>query len=89
MLALLCQITRLLQLRVQKSIILLKEVSAGINSIGSFSDGGTANVITLTEAHRFLNGESVRVIGETGQIPDGLESKHRLFCYHKWTYYKY
>ena len=31
------------------------------------------NVITLESAHNFINGESVRVIGETGQIPDGLE----------------
>jgi hypothetical protein len=46
---------------------------AGINSIGTNSDGGTANVITLESAHNFINGETVRVIGETGQIPDGLE----------------
>jgi len=54
--------------------------AAGINSIGSFSDGGTANVITLTEAHNFINGESVRVIGETGQIPDGLEANTVYFA---------
>ena len=47
---------------------------SGINSIGANSDGGTANVITLERAHNFINGETVRVIGETGQIPDGLES---------------
>ena len=58
----------------------VKRSVAGINSIGAFSDGGTANVITLTEAHRFLNGESVRVIGETGQIPDGLESNTVYFA---------
>ena len=46
---------------------------AGINSIGTNSDGNTANVITLESAHNFINGETVRVIGETGQIPDGLE----------------
>jgi len=45
---------------------------AGINSIGQYSDGSKTNQITLTEAHNFLNGESVRVIGDTGQIPDGL-----------------
>ena len=28
----------------------------GINSIGSYSDGGNANVITLSAAHSFLNG---------------------------------
>lgn len=52
----------------------------GINSIGSYSDGGNANVITLTEAHRFINGESIRVIGDTGQIPDGLESNTVYFA---------
>ena len=63
----------------EKSFTVKRSV-AGINSIGSFSDGGTANVITLTEAHRFLNGESVRVIGETGQIPDGLEANTVYFA---------
>ena len=63
----------------EKSYTVRRSV-AGINSIGSFSDGGTANVITLTEAHRFLNGESVRVIGETGQIPDGLEANTIYFA---------
>ena len=47
---------------------------AGINSIGSNSDGGVKYTITLEGAHNFINGETVRVIGETGQIPDGLES---------------
>ena len=47
---------------------------SGINSIGTNSDGGTANVITLERAHNFINGETVRIIGETGQVPDGLES---------------
>ena len=46
--------------------------SAGINSIGSRSDGGVANVLTFTADHSFLEGESVRVIGDTGQLPDGL-----------------
>jgi len=63
----------------EKSFTVNRSV-AGINSIGSFSDGGTANVITLTEAHNFINGESVRVIGETGQIPDGLEANTVYFA---------
>ena len=46
--------------------------AAGINSIGSSSAGGTANVLTLSSAHNFINGETVRVIGDTGQLPDGL-----------------
>ena len=52
----------------------VKRSAAGINSVGTNSDGNTANVITLEGAHNFINGETVRVIGETGQIPDGLES---------------
>ena len=47
---------------------------SGINSVGTNSDGGGANVITLEGAHNFINGETVRVIGETGQVPDGLEA---------------
>ena len=44
----------------------------GINSIGSYSDGGNANVVTLSAAHSFLNGESVRVMSDDGHLPDGL-----------------
>ena len=45
---------------------------SGINSIGFYSVGGADNVITLTTPHTFENGESIRVISETGQLPDGL-----------------
>jgi hypothetical protein len=51
----------------------VKRIS-GINSIGSNSDGSVKYTITLDGAHNFINGETVRVIGETGQIPDGLEA---------------
>ena len=37
----------------------------GINSIAN-------STITLTSAHSFANGESVRVISDSGQLPDGL-----------------
>jgi len=40
--------------------------SVGINSI-------TANVVTLTEDHALINGESIRIISEDGNLPDGLE----------------
>ena len=46
--------------------------ATGINSIGSYSIGGQSSVITFTEPHGFINGETVRVISDTGQIPDGL-----------------
>jgi hypothetical protein len=52
----------------------VRRSASGINSVGTNSDGNTANVITLEGAHNFINGETVRVIGETGQIPDGLEA---------------
>lgn len=51
----------------------VKRSSAGINSIGSFSEGGNANVITLTQAHNLLNGESIRIISADGHVPDGIE----------------
>ena len=41
--------------------------AAGINSISS-------NVITLTESHSFLQGETVRVLAENGHLPDGLSN---------------
>ena len=47
--------------------------ATGINSIGSFSAGGADNVITLTANHTFLEGETVRVISDSGQLPDGLD----------------
>jgi len=46
----------------------------GINSIGVYSEGGVSNEITLVSIHDFLDGESVRVISESGQLPDGLQS---------------
>jgi len=40
--------------------------AAGINSI-------TSSLITLTSKHELINGETIRVISETGQLPDGLD----------------
>ena len=48
----------------KKSII---RGSAGINSISS-------NTITLLAPHNFLEGESIRFISDTGQLPDGLDN---------------
>ena len=39
--------------------------SVGINSI-------TNNTLTLTTPHTFANGESIRILGDSGQLPDGL-----------------
>ena len=54
--------------------------SAGINSIGSNSDGGADNVITLTKSHNLANGESIRIISETGQLPDGIEENNVYYA---------
>jgi hypothetical protein len=32
-----------------------------------------ANTITLSSPHEFINGETVRIISETGELPDGLD----------------
>ena len=40
--------------------------AVGINSINS-------SVISLDTNHKLLNGESVRILSDTGEIPDGLE----------------
>ena len=50
----------------------VKRSSGGINSIGSASISGSSNVISLTRTHNLITGESVRVISDTGQLPDGL-----------------
>ena len=63
-----------------EKVFTVNRSSAGINSIGTYSDGGNERVITLTEAHRFLNGESVRVISDTGQLPDGLDPNTVYFA---------
>jgi len=45
--------------------------NVGINSV-SF------NVLALTQSHTFLNGESVRAISDTAQLPDGV-SQNQLY----------
>ena len=47
---------------------------AGINSIGSYSVGGAEGVITLTQEHTFISGESVRIFSDNGKLPDGLSA---------------
>ena len=45
--------------------------SSGINSI-------TANVLTLTSGHNLTSGETVRVLSESGNLPDGL-SQNQIY----------
>ena len=49
------------------------EKSFNVNRVAGINSIGPNNVITLETAHNFINGESVRVISDTGQLPDGLE----------------
>jgi Chaperone of endosialidase len=46
---------------------------AGINSI-------TTNIVTLTQQHSFINGETIRVIAEDGHLPDGLLSNQVYYA---------
>ena len=50
----------------EKTSILTRS-NVGVNSI-------TNSVLTLTTNHNFVNGESIRVISETGQLPDGVKN---------------
>jgi len=38
------------------------------------------NVITFTEDHNFINGESVRMISDTAQLPDGIKPNKVYFA---------
>ena len=55
-----------------EKVFKVARTTAGINEIGASSVGNVTNVITLEENHNFFNGESVRVLSSTGQLPDGL-----------------
>ena len=55
-----------------EKVFKVARTSAGINQIGASSVGNITNVLTLEENHNFFNGESVRVLSSTGQLPDGL-----------------
>ena len=54
----------------------VKRSNTGINSIGSTS----ANVISLTKAHNFITGETVRIISDNGQLPDGISANVVAFA---------
>jgi hypothetical protein len=49
-----------------EKIVTVGRSNVGINSIAS-------NILTLTENHSFINGESIRVISDNGHLPDGIE----------------
>ncbi len=58
----------------------VKRNSSGINSIGSASVSGSANVISLTEPHNFITGETVRIVSNNGQLPDGISANIVAFA---------
>ena len=39
----------------------------------------TANIITLTENHNFIEGESVRVFSDNGKLPNGIEHNQKYY----------
>ena len=41
--------------------------TAGINSV-------SGNTVTLTSAHSFINGESIRILSDNGALPDGIDN---------------
>ena len=47
--------------------------SVGINSI-------VANVLTLTSSHSFINGESIRLISENGDLPVGIDNNQVYYA---------
>jgi len=51
----------------EKSYDVRKQVNGISNEISS-------NVITLTADHQLINGESIRISSDTGQLPDNVES---------------
>ena len=62
-----------------EKVFTVNRSATGINSIGTFSSGGVSKVITMTDNHTFRNGESVRVISDSGQLPDGLDANTVYF----------
>tara|TARA_B100001287_G_scaffold87538_1_gene73295 strand:- start:3105 stop:8957 length:5853 start_codon:yes stop_codon:yes gene_type:complete len=47
--------------------------ATGINSI-------TSNIITFTDNHQFLNGETIRFVSDTARLPDGLINNKVYFA---------
>ena len=48
-----------------------REKSFEVGRVGTANSIAT-NIITLTEEHDFINGESIRITSDSGQLPDGL-----------------
>jgi hypothetical protein len=51
-----------------------KTFTVGRSAVGINSINTTTNTLTLTEPHSFINGESIRIISDNGNLPDGIDS---------------
>ena len=58
-------------------VISEKKFAVGRNSVGINSISN--NILTLTSNHNLINGESIRVISNTGQLPDGIDPNQIYF----------
>ena len=52
---------------ISEKVSVVGRTLVGVNSI-------TNNVLTLMRDHQFINGESVKLFANTGQLPDGLDN---------------
>ena len=61
-----------------KEVSSIKTTTVGRNNIGINSI--TSNIFTLTDSHQFINGESVRVMSDDGELPDGIDHNTVYFA---------
>lgn len=55
-----------------------KNFTVGRSSVGINSISG--NTLTLLNTHTFINGESIRVFSDTGQVPDGIKNNRIYYA---------
>lgn len=55
-----------------------KSFTVGRNAVGINSISG--NTLTLTSNHTLINGESIRVLSNTGQVPDGIKNNRIYYA---------
>ena len=60
------------------NITSVKESEVG-RSVGT-GNSISGNILTLTDNHHFLNGESIRIISDNSRLPDGLESSYLYYA---------
>jgi hypothetical protein len=57
----------------EKSYTVAKKINGVSNEI-------TANVLTFTSNHELENGETIRIVSDTGHIPDGLTNNQVYYA---------